>query len=51
VPDFDLVSWYGVLVRGGQKSAIERLNADLRKTMQNPEVRDRMIGASVRTPR
>ena len=46
VPDFDLVSWYGVLVPWGTpKSVIERLNADLRKTMQNPEVRDRMIAS------
>jgi len=46
VPDYDLVSWYGVLVPWGTpKSVIERLNADLRKTMQNPEVRDKMIAS------
>ena len=46
VPDFDLVSWYGVLVPWGTpKSIIERLNADLRKTMQSPEVRDKMVAS------
>jgi tripartite-type tricarboxylate transporter receptor subunit TctC len=46
VPDFDVVSWYGVLVPWGTpKSVIERLNADLRKTMQNPEVRDKLVAS------
>jgi tripartite-type tricarboxylate transporter receptor subunit TctC len=46
VPDFDLVSWYGVVVPWGTpKSAIDRLNADLRKTMQNPEVRDKLVAS------
>ena len=44
VPDYDLVSWYGVVVPWGTpKTVIERLNADLRKTMQSPDVRDKMI--------
>ena len=46
VPDFDLVSWYGVVVPWGTpKSVIDRLNADLRKTMQNPEVRDKLVAS------
>ena len=46
VPDFDLVSWYGVVVPWGTpKSIIDRLNADLRKTMQSPEVRDKLAAS------
>jgi tripartite-type tricarboxylate transporter receptor subunit TctC len=43
VAGFDFVSWYGVLAPGATaKSIIDRVNADLRKTMQSPEVRDRL---------
>ncbi len=43
VPDYDLVDWFGVVVPAGtSKAAIERLNADLRRTMQTPEVRDKL---------
>ena len=40
VPDYDLVSWYGVLAPAGTpKAIVDLLNADLRKTMQTPEVK------------
>lgn len=43
VAGFDLVSWYGVLAPGvTAKSIVDRVNADLRKTMQSPDVRDRL---------
>ena len=44
VPDFDFVSWFGVMVPAGTpRVVVERLNADLRKTMANPEVRDKLV--------
>jgi tripartite-type tricarboxylate transporter receptor subunit TctC len=43
VPDYELVDWFGVVVPAGSpKAAVERLNADLRRTMQSPEVRDKL---------
>src|SRR6185436_11505182 len=46
VPDFDFVSWFGIMVPAGTpRPVVERLNADLRKTMANPEVRDKLVAA------
>lgn len=44
VPGYDLVSWYGVLAPAGTpKAIVDRLNADLRKTMQSPEVHAKFV--------
>lgn len=55
LPEYDFSTWYGVLVPANTpKAVIERLNTELRKTMQAPEVRDKLasLGAdlSVGTP-
>ncbi len=43
VVGFDLVQWFGVLAPAGTtKAIVDRLNADLRKSMQAPDVRDRL---------
>jgi tripartite-type tricarboxylate transporter receptor subunit TctC len=51
VPDYDLVNWYGVMVPAGTpRSIIDRLNADLRKTLGHADVRDKVaasLGADV----
>lgn len=50
IVDYDFVSWFGVLAPiGTSKATIERLNADLRKAIAAPDVRDRLaqvLGAS-----
>lgn len=46
LPAYDLVSWYGVLAPAGTpRAVIERLNADLRRTMQSPDVRDKLAAS------
>lgn len=41
--DYDLSGWYGVLVPAATpKATIDRLNADLRKVAQAPDVRDKL---------
>ena len=43
LPGYEFTLWYGVAAPAGTPPAIiERLNADLRRTMESPEVRDRM---------
>lgn len=43
VPGFDLVGWLGVLAPAGTaKSIVDRLNAEVRKAVQVPEVRERI---------
>jgi tripartite-type tricarboxylate transporter receptor subunit TctC len=57
VPDYELMNWYGVMVAAGTSRAIvDRLDADLRRTLAMPEVRDRLLArlpgadTSVSTP-
>ncbi|MEO8753483.1 MAG: tripartite tricarboxylate transporter substrate binding protein [Casimicrobiaceae bacterium] len=57
VPDYDMLNWYGVMVAAGtSRAVIDRLNADLRRTLAMPEVRDRLLArlpgadTSVSTP-
>jgi tripartite-type tricarboxylate transporter receptor subunit TctC len=46
LPTYDLVSWYGVLVPAGTpKAVIDRLNSDLRKTMEMPEVKEKFLSS------
>ena len=45
VPGFEASGWLGVLAPAGTaKSIVERLNAEVRKVVQIPEVRDRIAG-------
>ncbi|MFO1324004.1 MAG: tripartite tricarboxylate transporter substrate binding protein [Burkholderiales bacterium] len=46
VPGYDLVSWYGVLAPfGTPKAIVDRLNTELRRTMQTTEVRDKFVAS------
>jgi len=41
--DFDVTTWYGILAPGGTpRPIIQRLNAELTKMMQAPEIRERL---------
>jgi tripartite-type tricarboxylate transporter receptor subunit TctC len=43
LPGYEFLTWYGLAVPAGTPRAIvDRLNADLRKTMASPEVRDKL---------
>ena len=45
VPGYTVVSWFGVLVPAGTpRDIVMRLNADLARTMQATDVRDRLAG-------
>ena len=57
VPDYELLNWHGVMVAAGtSRVVVDRLDADLRKTLALPEVRDRLLArlpgadTSVSTP-
>jgi len=41
-PGFEALNWFGVVVRAGPRPAIERLNADIVRAMELPEVKDQM---------
>jgi tripartite-type tricarboxylate transporter receptor subunit TctC len=41
-PGFEALNWFGVVVRAGPRPAIERLNADIVRAMDLPEVKDQM---------
>jgi tripartite-type tricarboxylate transporter receptor subunit TctC len=46
VAGYDLVSWYGVLAPAGTpQPIIDRLNTELRRTMQTTEVRDKFVAS------
>ena len=50
--DYDLTGWYGVLVPAATpKATIDRLNADLRKAVQAPDVRDKLTALLGAEPR
>ena len=43
LPDFDVTTWYGVLAPAGTpRPIIQRLNAELTKMMQAPDVKERL---------
>jgi len=43
VPGYEFLNWYGVAVPAGTpRPIIDRLNADLRKTMASPEVKEKL---------
>lgn len=45
VPGFEASTWHGVLVTGGTPAPIvERLNSELNKILQMPDVRERLAG-------
>jgi tripartite-type tricarboxylate transporter receptor subunit TctC len=56
VIDYDFVGWYGLLAPATtSKATVDRVNADVRKAMQSPDVRDKLanlLGAApvVSTP-
>ncbi len=41
-PGFEALNWFGAVTRAGPKVAIERLNADMLRAMDLPEVKDQM---------
>jgi tripartite-type tricarboxylate transporter receptor subunit TctC len=44
VADFDLTNWYGMFAPAGTpKEIVERLNAELRKAVATPELRERLV--------
>jgi tripartite-type tricarboxylate transporter receptor subunit TctC len=50
LPGYNFSTWYGVLAPAGTpKAVIDRLNAELHKTMQAPEVKDKLasLGADL----
>jgi tripartite-type tricarboxylate transporter receptor subunit TctC len=43
IPGYEFTLWYGIVVPAGTpRDVIDRLNADLRKTMASPEVKDKL---------
>lgn len=45
IPGFDVSSWFGVFLPGGTpKPIIAKMNAEIRKILEVPEVRQRLIG-------
>lgn len=50
VPDFDLTNWYGVFAPAGTpKEIVDKLNAELRKAVATPELKERLtkMGSAV----
>ena len=48
VPGYDVTSWYGLLAPARTpRAVIERLNAELVKTVRAPELRDRLLSEGV----
>jgi tripartite-type tricarboxylate transporter receptor subunit TctC len=50
VPGFEAATWHGVLVPAGTSTAIiDRLNAEINRMLQLPDVRDRLtaLGAEI----
>lgn len=46
LPDIDVVGWYGLLAPAGtDKKIIDRLNAEIRKALEDPGVKARLEGA------
>ena len=41
-PGFEALNWFGVVARAGPRPAIERLNAEIVRAMELPEVKDQM---------
>jgi tripartite-type tricarboxylate transporter receptor subunit TctC len=41
-PGFEALNWFGVVARAGPRLAIDRLNADIVRAMELPEVKDQM---------
>jgi len=51
VLDYDFVGWYGVMAPiATSKAAVDRINADWRKALQAPEVRDKLTALLGATP-
>ncbi|MEP6942171.1 MAG: tripartite tricarboxylate transporter substrate binding protein [Betaproteobacteria bacterium] len=51
IPGYEFTLWYGIVVPAGTpRPIIERLNADLRKTMESAEVKERLasLGGNLR---
>ncbi len=45
LPGYESVSWYGILATAGTpKPVVERLNAEIRKIVATPEIRDALAG-------
>ena len=45
MPGFEASTWHGVLTTGGTPPAIvERLNSDINRILQMPDVRERLAG-------
>ena len=45
VPGFDVVSWYGLFApTGAPRAVVMKVNADVRKVLAMPEIRDRLAG-------
>ena len=45
LPNFDVTTWYGILVPAGtQRPIVMRLNAELAKIMHAPEMKERLAG-------
>jgi tripartite-type tricarboxylate transporter receptor subunit TctC len=48
LPGFDVVTWYGVFATAGTPSGVlERLNAELRKIAQAPQLKDQLAGLGI----
>lgn len=51
VPGFVATTWYGLAATGGTpRPVIDRLNADLRKVLAEPEVRSQLAGQGIDEP-
>jgi len=51
VLDYDFVGWYGVMAPAAtSKAVVDRVNADWRKALQAPEVRDKLAALLGATP-
>lgn len=45
IPGYELTNWFGLMVPAGTpRNAVQRINADIAKIMQMPDVRERLYG-------
>ena len=51
LPGFEVATWYGMLAPGATpRAVVERLNAEVVRILQSPEVRDRLLGQAFEVP-
>jgi tripartite-type tricarboxylate transporter receptor subunit TctC len=51
LPGFEVSTWYGMLAPGATpRAVVERLNSEVVRILQSPDVRDRLLGEAFEVP-